>query len=88
MTGRLADVRIVELASIGPGPHAGTPQTDFGADVLLDVCPNTSESEFGKTLTVRDRTSVAADLKDPADRASEPTGSVKSLSDTLERWST
>ena len=55
MTGRLADVRIVELASIGPGPHAGMPQTDFGADVLLDVRPNASESEFADTRTVRDR---------------------------------
>ena len=88
MTGRLADMRIVELASIGPGPHAGMPRSDFGADVLLDVRPKVSESEFTDTRTVRVRIPVAADLKDPADRASEPTGSVKSLSDTLERWST
>jgi alpha-methylacyl-CoA racemase len=88
MTGRLADVRIVELASPGPDPHEGMSQSDFGADVLRAVRPNASDSEFGGTPTVRGRTSVAAGLKDPADRASEATGSVKSISDTVERWST
>jgi alpha-methylacyl-CoA racemase len=69
MSGPLTGVRIVELASIGPGPHAGMMLSDLGADVVRVVRPDAPESDFGGTFTVRGRTSVAADLKDPADRA-------------------
>ena len=34
MTGPLAGLRVVELASIGPGPHAGMVLADLGADVV------------------------------------------------------
>ncbi|NDV07685.1 CoA transferase, partial [Rhodococcus sp. IEGM 248] len=33
-TGPLTGVRIVELAGIGPGPHAATLLADLGADVV------------------------------------------------------
>jgi alpha-methylacyl-CoA racemase len=69
MTGPLADVRIVELAGIGPGPHAGMVLSDMGADVVRVVRPAASDVEFSGTFTRRGRTSVRADLKDEADRA-------------------
>jgi alpha-methylacyl-CoA racemase len=68
MTGPLADVRIVELASIGPGPHAGMVLSDLGADVVRVVRPMAPDVEFSGTFTRRGRRSVRAGLKDDADR--------------------
>jgi alpha-methylacyl-CoA racemase len=69
MTGPLADLRVVELASIGPGPHAGMILSDMGADVVRVVRPTASDDELSGTFTVRGRTSVRADLKADGDRA-------------------
>jgi alpha-methylacyl-CoA racemase len=68
MTGPLAGVRVVELASIGPGPHAGMLLSDMGADVVRVIRPSAPGSELDGTFTLRGRTTVRADLKDDADR--------------------
>jgi alpha-methylacyl-CoA racemase len=62
----LSGTRIVELASIGPGPHAGMLLADMGAEVVRIVRPGATEQELAGTFTMRGRTSVQADLKDPA----------------------
>ncbi|MFI2478373.1 CoA transferase, partial [Nocardia xishanensis] len=38
--GPLAGIRIVELAGIGPGPHAALLLADLGADVVRVQRPN------------------------------------------------
>jgi len=65
-TGPLRGVRVVELAGIGPGPHACMILADLGADVIRIDRPG------GQTLTAgahdllnRGRPSVALDLKHP-----------------------
>jgi hypothetical protein len=65
MAGPLQGLRVVELASIGPGPHAAMILGDLGADVVRVERPRKSG---GLTATSRDsmlrnRRSVAADLK-------------------------
>jgi len=68
MTGPLTGLRVVELAGIGPGPHAAMILADLGADVVRverpqanpDAAPGTSD------YTLRGRRSVTADLKTPA----------------------
>lgn len=70
MPGPLAGIRIVELAGIGPGPHAAMVLADLGADVVRVERP-----VGGLRLTppgvrdwlLRGRRSVAADLKNAAD---------------------
>ena len=37
MAGPLQGLRVVELAGIGPGPHAAMILADLGADVVLDL---------------------------------------------------
>jgi alpha-methylacyl-CoA racemase len=67
-TGPLRAVRVVEIAGIGPGPHAATLLADLGADVIRverpggAVSPGTRETD----LLTRGRPSVALDLKQPA----------------------
>lgn len=67
-TGPLKGVRVVEIAGIGPGPHAATLLADLGADVIRverpggTVSPGTRETD----LLTRGRPSVALDLKQPA----------------------
>ena len=56
MSGPLTGVRIVELASIGPGPHAGMMLSDLGADVVRVARPDAPESDFSSPFTVRGRT--------------------------------
>ncbi|MFT4009443.1 MAG: CaiB/BaiF CoA-transferase family protein [Nocardioidaceae bacterium] len=67
-TGPLRGVQVVELAGIGPGPHAATILADLGADVIRVQRPG------GGGLTVGDprldylnrgRPNVAVDLKSP-----------------------
>jgi len=66
-TGPLKGVRVVEIAGIGPGPHAATLLADLGADVIRverpggALSPGTRESD----LLTRGRPSVALDLKRP-----------------------
>ncbi|GAA4485814.1 CaiB/BaiF CoA-transferase family protein [Rhodococcus olei] len=66
--GPLAGVRVVELAGIGPGPHAALLLADLGADVVrvqrAGMIP-TPEGRHDQTL--RGRRIVEANLKDPAD---------------------
>lgn len=70
-SGPLSGLRVVELASIGPGPHAAMILADLGADVVRIPRP-------GKTLRfgppgipdpqLRGRRTVEADLKDSSGR--------------------
>ena len=66
-TGPLKGVRVVEIAGIGPGPHAATLLADLGADVIRverpggALSPGTRETD----LLTRGRPSVALDLKRP-----------------------
>ncbi|MFY2790696.1 CaiB/BaiF CoA-transferase family protein [Rhodococcus sp. KRD162] len=62
--GPLAGLRVVELAGIGPGPHAALLLADLGADVVRvqragQIAPHDHQ--------LRSRTVVEANLKDPAD---------------------
>ena len=62
--GPLATVRVVEIASLAPGPFAACLLADMGADVVrvdrLGAGPT-----FGSDLLGRGRRSLAADLKHP-----------------------
>ncbi|HEX6403476.1 MAG TPA: CaiB/BaiF CoA-transferase family protein [Pseudonocardiaceae bacterium] len=70
MPGPLVGLRVVELAGIGPAPHAAMLLADLGADVLrverpaggLQLAPTAQDQ------MLRGRRSIALDLKDPADR--------------------
>jgi alpha-methylacyl-CoA racemase len=71
-TGPLSRLRVVELAGIGPGPHAGMMLADLGADVVRvervrETLP--ADMTIPVDTTLRGRTFVAADLKRPADLA-------------------
>jgi alpha-methylacyl-CoA racemase len=64
-TGPLAGVRVIEIASIGPGPYAGMLLADLGAEVIRIERP----AAFGgdKTEpTLRNRRHMVLDLKDSA----------------------
>jgi alpha-methylacyl-CoA racemase len=67
-TGPLRGIRVVELAGIGPGPHAATILADLGADVIRIERPGGAASAGAREtdLLTRGRPSVALDLKDPA----------------------
>jgi alpha-methylacyl-CoA racemase len=67
-TGPLRGIRVVELAGIGPGPHAATLLADLGADVIRVERPGGAASAGSREtdLLTRGRPSVALDLKDPA----------------------
>ena len=70
MPGPLVGLRVIELAGIGPGPHAAMLLADLGADVVrverpsggLQLAPRENDQ------MLRGRRSVALDLKDPSDR--------------------
>src|SRR3954469_8464021 len=65
-TGPLRGVRVVELAAIGPGPHAAMILADLGADVIRVDRPGGQPLTGGPTdLLNRGRPSVALDLKHP-----------------------
>ncbi|TCN53660.1 alpha-methylacyl-CoA racemase [Rhodococcus sp. SMB37] len=65
-SGPLAGVRVVELAGIGPGPHAAMMLADLGAEV---ACVRRPDYNFGpvgpRNAQFRGRILVQADLKDP-----------------------
>jgi alpha-methylacyl-CoA racemase len=65
MTGPLSGIRILELASIGPGPFAGMMLADHGAEVIRIVRPSTPSDPNSALL--RSRASLELDLKKPAD---------------------
>ena len=65
MSGPLNGLRVVELAGIGPGPHAAMVLADLGADVVRVERPSGGlDITAGKPdHLLRGRRSVAADLK-------------------------
>ncbi|NKQ54513.1 CoA transferase [Amycolatopsis sp. K13G38] len=65
MTGPLTGLRVVELAGIGPGPHAAMVLADLGADVVRVDRPTKGFDPTGDNgdHLLRNRRSVAADLK-------------------------
>ncbi|MFG2043598.1 CaiB/BaiF CoA transferase family protein [Dactylosporangium sp. NPDC048998] len=69
--GPLAGLRVVELAGIGPGPHAAMLLADLGADVVRIDRPSgglqIGDPDAPDPL-LRGRRRVSADLKDPAGR--------------------
>lgn len=66
--GPLHGVRVVELAGIGPGPHAAMLLADLGADVVrVDRAGRLPAQPGQSDQLLRGRRTVAADLKDPAD---------------------
>ncbi|WP_456696896.1 CaiB/BaiF CoA transferase family protein [Aeromicrobium sp. P5_D10] len=64
----LTGLKVVELAGIGPGPHAAMMLADHGADVIRIERPGTP-TDLSRHHTLRSRTTVQADLKDPDDAA-------------------
>lgn len=65
-TGPLRGVRVVEIAGIGPGPHACMILADLGADVIRIERPGGQLLTGGShDLLNRGRPSVALDLKNP-----------------------
>jgi alpha-methylacyl-CoA racemase len=65
-TGPLRGVRVVEIAGIGPGPHACMILADLGADVIRVERPGGQLLAGGPTMLLnRGRPSVALDLKQP-----------------------
>jgi alpha-methylacyl-CoA racemase len=66
-TGPLRGVRVVEIAGIGPGPHAATLLADLGADVIRveRAAGPVSPGDRSTDLLTRGRPSVALDLKSP-----------------------
>src|SRR5260370_9708354 len=68
MSAPLHGIRVVELAGIGPGPHACMVLADLGAEVVRVVRPGTAESQLTRQgHTLRRRTTVVAALKDAGD---------------------
>jgi alpha-methylacyl-CoA racemase len=65
MAGPLHGLRVVELASIGPGPHAAMILGDLGADVVRVERPGPLKGtpKASRDATQRNRRSVAANLK-------------------------
>ncbi|MDN4161007.1 CaiB/BaiF CoA transferase family protein [Nocardioides abyssi] len=68
-TGPLRGVKVVEIAGIGPGPHACMLLADLGADVIRVERPGGQMLAGGAhNLLNRGRPSVALDLKQPEAR--------------------
>jgi len=66
VTGPLAGVRVVELAGLGPAPHAAMVLADLGADVVRVDRPDAATAEGGDAL-LRGRRLVVLDLKSTED---------------------
>jgi alpha-methylacyl-CoA racemase len=66
----LNGIRVLELAGIGPGPHAAMILADMGADVVRVERPGggTEMLPPEQDFVLRNRRSVAANLKNPGDR--------------------
>src|ERR1700754_66875 len=70
-TGPLAGLKVVELAGIGPGPHAAMILADLGADVVRIDRPSGGLKLGSPDVpdpTQRGRRRVVADLKDEVGR--------------------
>ncbi len=71
MSGPLSGLRVVELAGMGPGPHACMLLADLGADVVrVERSGFVDGFPISRDATLRGRSSVAADLKNDSDLAS------------------
>jgi alpha-methylacyl-CoA racemase len=72
-TGPLAGLRVLELAGLGPAPHAAMLLADLGADVVRVERPSGRALQLGPAgaadIVLRGRRSVLADLKQPEGRA-------------------
>jgi alpha-methylacyl-CoA racemase len=68
MPGPLNGLRVIELAGIGPGPHAAMVLADLGADVVRIERRGTASGASDALL--RGRRSVSLDLKNASDRDS------------------
>jgi crotonobetainyl-CoA:carnitine CoA-transferase CaiB-like acyl-CoA transferase len=70
MAGPLNGLRVVELAGIGPGPHAAMILGDLGADVVRIERPKPAGigAAPSNDFLLRNRRSVTADLKSPEGR--------------------
>lgn len=70
MSGPLQGLKVVELSAMGPAPHAAMMLADMGAEVVRVVgpAPPVGGYDVGTHLQ-RGRTTVRANLKDPADLA-------------------
>jgi alpha-methylacyl-CoA racemase len=62
-SGPLHGIRVIELAGMGPGPHAAMQLADMGADVVRVQRPG---QPLGPSPRLRGRRLVEADLKDSA----------------------
>ena len=71
MAGPLQGLRVLELAGIGPGPHAAMILGDLGADVVRVERPGKGpgpQTTPSNDYLLRNRRSVAANLKSDEDR--------------------
>ena len=69
MAGPLQGLRVIELAGIGPGPHAAMILGDLGADVVRIERPaKVAPTKPSRDNLLRSRRSVTADLKSPEGR--------------------
>jgi alpha-methylacyl-CoA racemase len=70
MSGPLVGLRVIELAGIGPGPHAAMLLADLGADVVRVERPSggLQLAPRERDQMLRSRRSVTLDLKDSSDR--------------------
>ncbi|NQW71203.1 MAG: CoA transferase, partial [Actinobacteria bacterium] len=68
MSGPLHGIRVVELASLGPGPHAAMVLADLGAEVVRVEGPAGRRLQYGEPGSIdstrRGRRTVFADLKE------------------------
>ena len=66
--GPLAGIRVVELASLGPGPFAAMMLADLGADVIRVDRLGQPNGQGERDIVLRNRRSIAVDLKSAAGR--------------------
>jgi alpha-methylacyl-CoA racemase len=82
MSGPLSDLRVLEMAGIGPGPFAAMVLADMGADVIRVTRPGDA-APFAASVdaTLRGRTVIEADLK--SDQGRELVHSLAAVADVL-----
>ncbi len=68
VAGPLAGLRVVELAGIGPGPHAAMMLGDLGAEVVRVERPTRDNADHAHDQLLRNRRIITADLKSPSGR--------------------
>ncbi|MGH8187820.1 MAG: CoA transferase, partial [Steroidobacteraceae bacterium] len=65
--GPLAGVKVIEIAAIGPAPFCAMMLADLGADVIrVDRASGRGEDRAASDPMLRNRRSIALDLKNPA----------------------